>query len=62
MSTKKVYFSLNDTMLEKLDKIANSYGVTRSAYIAMVIGQNVSAVEKTLDCIPQIINDSISQK
>lgn len=43
-------------MLDRLDKIASTYGVSRSAYIAMLIGQNVSAVEKTLDSIPSVLS------
>lgn len=53
----KVYFSISDEMLKRLDRIAEMYGVSRSAYIALLVGQSVAAIEKTFDSIQTTVNN-----
>lgn len=63
---KKCYISLTDDMMDRIDKLAGYFGVTRSAYIAMVLGQAVTSTEQVYQAIPasmtQTITKAISKK
>lgn len=60
MATRKTYISLTSDMVARVDKIATYYGVTRSAYLAMIIGQTVAASEKALEAIPDVMDKAIN--
>lgn len=60
MATRKTYISLTPDMVARVDKIATYYGVTRSAYLAMIIGQTVAASEKALEAIPDVMDKAIN--
>lgn len=45
----KVQVLMSDELVKRVDAIANSFGVSRSAYCAMLIGQGVLATERSLD-------------
>lgn len=61
MPNKKVYISLTQDMIKRLDALSSSLGVSRSAYLALIIGQSVYSAEKAYGAIPavfsQIAND-----
>lgn len=42
----RIQVQLSDQMVERIDKIAESYGVNRSAFCAMIIGQSVNSLEQ----------------
>lgn len=42
----RIQVSLSDDMVARVDKLAESYGVTRSALCSMYIGQMVDGTEK----------------
>lgn len=43
---KRIQVSLSDEMVSRVDKLAESYGVTRSALCSTYIGQMVDGTEK----------------
>lgn len=45
---KRIQIQLADDMVERLDKLAKSYGVSRSALCALYIGQVVDGTEKAI--------------
>jgi len=44
--SKRIQVSLSDDMCERVDRLADSYGITRSALCSMYIGQMVDGTEK----------------
>lgn len=54
--TTKVQVTLNNDMVARIDRLAESIGVSRSAYLATVIGQVIVAQEQTMNLVPDIIN------
>lgn len=54
--TTKVQVTLNNDMVARIDHIAESIGVSRSAYLATVIGQVIVAQEQTMNLVPDILN------
>lgn len=55
MANKKIYVSLSDDMLKRVDALATAWGVSRSSYIALVLGQTVYSTEKALNSIPGLV-------
>lgn len=50
----KLQVTMSKNLIERMDKVCAQYGVSRSQYCAMVLGQNVATAEK--------INSSIDEK
>ena len=48
---KRVYVTLSDEMVDKIDVYRNQMGLTRSAFCAYVIGQNVMAMDKAMSVL-----------
>ena len=48
---KRVYVTLSDDMVDKIDLYRNQMGLTRSAFCAYVIGQNVMAMDKAMSVL-----------
>jgi hypothetical protein len=48
---KRVYVTLSDDMVDKIDVYRNQMGLTRSAFCAYVIGQNVMAMDKAMSVL-----------
>ena len=55
MANKKIYVSLSDDMVKRIDALASAWGVSRSSYIALVLGQTVFSTEKALNSIPGLV-------
>lgn len=49
--------NLSDDMVVRVDKIAKTYGVSRSALCSMFIGQMVSNTEKGIEFANNLMND-----
>lgn len=47
----RVQINLSETMVEKVDKLAQMMGVSRSSLCSMFVGQNVITYEKTFEAI-----------
>ena len=54
----RVQVNLSDDMVERVDKLAKSYGVSRSALMALYIGQVVDGTEKAIKTLgnPEVVN------
>lgn len=48
---KRIFVTLSDDMVAKIDMYRNQMGLTRSAFCAYVIGQNVMAMDKAMSTI-----------
>lgn len=48
---KKILIQLNTEMVERLDKIAERYSMPRATLIQLFVGQQVDAVEQSLEII-----------
>lgn len=62
----RIQVSMSDSMVERLDKIADEMGVSRSALCTTFIGQAVLAHEKTYsfvqDALVQMGNQAIKSE
>lgn len=54
MKTMKVQVLMSDELVKRIDTIANAYGVSRSSYCAMLIGQGILATERSLDILDKM--------
>lgn len=50
----RVQVNLSDSMVTRLDKMAEDYGVTRSALCAMLIGQGVDGINQAKQIMVEI--------
>lgn len=57
----RIQVNLSDSMVAKLDKIADEYGVTRSALCAMLIGQGADGINQAKQIISEI-SDSMKKE
>lgn len=60
----RVQVNLSNEMVKRVDKIAEDYGLTRSALCATFIGQCVMSYEKTFNVLQDTFNklgDTIQQ-
>lgn len=53
----KVQVNLSDEMVNRVDNLAKSYGVSRSALCSMYIGQMVTTTEASRNAIDTILTD-----
>ena len=54
----RIQVNFSDDMVKRIDLYANSWGLSRSAFIAFVIGQHIYTMERTyksLDNLPSHI-------
>lgn len=58
----RVQVNLSKTMIERVDKIADLYGVTRSGLLATFIGQQVTQVEMGQSLANNLVNNPEFQK
>lgn len=56
IETTKVQVSLSNDMVARIDRIAEAIGVSRSAYLATVIGQVITTQEQTMNALPDLID------
>lgn len=55
----RVTVTLLDTLLERIDTVCDTIGMTRSAFIALAAGQYTFALEKTIDKLNKAIESGI---
>lgn len=58
----RIMVNLSDEMVRKVDKLAESIGVNRSAFCAMMIGNGVVSYVKSLEVIESIAREEIQKK
>ena len=58
----RVQVNLSNEMIERVDKIAKLYGVTRSGLLATFIGQQVTQVEMGQSLANNLVNSPEFQK
>lgn len=56
IETTKVQVSLSNDMVARIDRIAETIGVSRSAYLATVIGQVITTQEQTMNALPDLLD------
>lgn len=56
----RIQVNLSDSMVKKLDKLADDYGVTRSALCAMLIGQGADGINQAKQIITEM-SDSLKK-
>lgn len=56
VETTKVQVSLSNDMVARIDRIAETIGVSRSAYLATVIGQVITAQEQSMNALPDLLD------
>lgn len=49
----KVQVNISDDMVARIDEIAKTYGVSRSALCSVFIGQAVASTEKAFDVVSE---------
>ena len=49
----KVQVNISDDMVARIDEIAKTYGVSRSALCSVFIGQAVASTEKVFDVVSE---------
>lgn len=57
MRQMKVQVNLSDEMVTRVDNLAKSYGVSRSALCSMYIGQMVDSMEKSSSAVASILGN-----
>lgn len=57
----RIQVNLGDALLQKVDKLSEACGVTRSALCSMLISQGVLAYDKTFE-IMDSLKESIPEK
>lgn len=57
MRQMKVQVNLSDEMVNRVDNLAKSYGVSRSALCSMYIGQMVDNMEKSSSAVASILGN-----
>ena len=50
----RIQVNLSDSMVERLDRMAEDYGVTRSALCAMLIGQGCDGINQAKQIMAEI--------
>ena len=48
MAKKRVMLTMDEDLLERVDKACESQGITKSAYISMVVAKDLQDTEKLL--------------
>lgn len=48
---KRIQITMSETLLNKVDKYAEDFGVTRSAFCTNLIGQGVMGIEKGIELV-----------
>lgn len=48
MAKKRIMITMEEDLIERLDKACSSQGVTKSAYISMVVAKDLGDSEKVL--------------
>lgn len=61
MDTTRVQVTLSNDMLARIDALAEKYGVNRSAFLAIIIGQTVTSTEKAFESFSNL-SDSLFRK
>lgn len=57
----RIQVNLSDTMVKRVDKLADDYGVTRSALCSMLIGQGVDGINQAKQIMTEI-SDSMKKE
>lgn len=52
----RLYVSVSKTTLDRLDALAEKYGVTRASLISLILGQYCAATEEAYKAIPAALN------
>lgn len=55
----RIQVQLSEQMVERIDKIAELYGVNRSAFCAMIIGQSVSSLEQASSIVQSAVEKGV---
>lgn len=62
LETTKVQVTLANDMVARIDRIAETIGVSRSAYLATVIGQVITTQEQAMSALPDLLDRIAEQK
>lgn len=62
MASKKINITMDEKLLEKLDKYCSDMGTNRSSLIAVIMGQYLSSMEKTQSVLTNAVNELIAQE
>lgn len=55
----RLYVSVSQTTLDRLDALAEKYGVTRASLISLILGQYCAATEEAYKAIPMALNSAV---
>ena len=57
---QRTYIALSEPTMQRLDAIAEKYGVTRSALISMVLGQYCESTERMFNALPSALSGALN--
>ena len=58
---KRINISMSEELLEKVDKMASSMGITRSALIAYILAEKISLQDDMMNSFKNFINERIKE-
>lgn len=57
----RIQVALSEEMVKRVDALAESYGVNRSSFCAMLIGQSVNSLEQASVMVQQALDQGIGK-
>lgn len=60
MAKKRVMISMDESMLEKLDAVSASQGISKSAYISTLVAKDIGDTQKVLEQFKELIEQAVT--
>ena len=60
MAKKRVMISMDESMLEKLDAVCASQGISKSAYISTLVAKDIVDTQKVLEQFKELIEQAVT--
>lgn len=51
----RIQVSVSPELLERMDEYCTRLGITRSAYVSVLVAQNLDGMNKVMDAIPEAL-------
>lgn len=62
MASKKITMTMDDKLLNRLDRYCDEMGTNRSSLIAVVMGQYLVQMEKTQSVLTKAVSNLVAQE
>lgn len=55
----RIQVALSEDMVKRIDRLAESYGVNRSSFCAMILGQSVNSLEQASNIVQSAVEKGL---